>query len=91
MNYKYRAVEKFWRNFYKLGPEQKDSVRRAWQFFKDDPFHPSLGSHEIRELSARAKHTVYAAVIGADLRVIFRIDGSWVTTLDVGTHGIYRA
>jgi hypothetical protein len=29
-------------------------------------------------------------VIEADLLVIFRIDGSWVTTLDVGTHKVYR-
>jgi len=54
VNYKHRAVEKFWRNFYKLRPEQKESVRRSWQLFKGDPFHPSLGSHEIHELSARA-------------------------------------
>jgi hypothetical protein len=77
--------------FYKLRREQKESVRRSWQLFKGDPFHPSLGSHEILELSARAKHTIYAAVIEADLRVIFRIDGSWVTTLDVGSHRVYRA
>src|SRR6266436_4014252 len=50
-----------------------------------------IRTHEIHELSARAKHTIYAAVIEADLRVIFRIDGSWVTTLDVGKHRIYRA
>jgi len=67
VNYKYRAVEKFWRNFYRLSPEQKESVRRAWELFKDNPFRPSLGSHEIHELSARAKHTIYAAVIEADL------------------------
>jgi hypothetical protein len=91
VSYQYRAVEKFWRNFYALRSEQKESVRRAWQVFKHDPFHPSLGSHEIRELSARAKHTMYSAVIEADLRVIFRIDGPWVTSLDVGTHKIYRA
>jgi hypothetical protein len=77
--------------FYRLRPEQKESIRRAWQLFKSDPFHPSLGSHEIHELSARAKHTIYAAVIEVDLRVIFRVDGSWVTTLDVGKHRIYRA
>lgn len=90
MNYRYRAVEKFWRNFYKLRDQQKESVRRAWQIFKRDPFHSSLDSHEIHELSARAKHTIYAAVVESDLRVIFRVDGSWVTTLDVGTHKIYR-
>ena len=91
MKYQYRAVEKFWRNFYKLGSDQKESIRRAWEVFKRDPFHPSLKSHEIHELSARAKHTIYGAVIELDLRIIFRIDGSWITTLDVGTHKIYRS
>jgi hypothetical protein len=69
--YQYRAVEKFWKNFYKLRNEQKESLRRAWQTFKRDPFHPSLGSREIHELSARANHTIYAAVFESDLRVIF--------------------
>jgi hypothetical protein len=86
VSYQYRAVEKFWRNFYKLPNDQKESVRRAWELFRGDPFHPSLRSHEIHELSSRARHTIYAAVVESDLRVIFRIDGSWVTSLDVGTH-----
>ena len=76
--------------FYRLNQSQKASVRHAWQTFKSDPFHPSLGTHEIHELSAKARHTIYSVVIEAELRVIFRIDGSWVTTLDVGTHKLYR-
>jgi hypothetical protein len=91
VSYQYRAVEKFWRNFYRLTPAQKTSVRRAWQTFKDDPFHPSLRTHEIHELSAKARHTIYSVVIEADLRVLCRIDGNWVTSLDVGTHKMYRA
>jgi hypothetical protein len=90
VSYQYRAVEKFWRNFHKLSPQRKESVRRAWQIFKRDPFHLCFRSHEIHELSARAKHTIYSAVIESNLRVIFRIDGRWVTSLDVGTHKIYR-
>jgi hypothetical protein len=58
VSYQYRAVEKFWRNFYRLSPLQKESVRRAWQKFKSDPFHPALASHEIHELSAKARHTI---------------------------------
>jgi hypothetical protein len=56
VSYQYRAVEKFWRNFYRLSPLQKESVRRAWQKFKSDPFHPALASHDIHELSAKARH-----------------------------------
>ena len=89
MIYQYRAIEKFWKSFHRLNASQKASVRRAYNVFKTDPFHPSLGTHEIHALSARAKHTIYSVVIEADLRVIFRIDGSWLTTLDVGTHRIY--
>ena len=90
MSYQYRAVEKFWHNFYRLTPSQKESVRRGWQTFKIDPFDPAIRTHEIHQLSAKARHTIYSAVIEADLRVIFRVDGSWITTLDVGTHKIYR-
>jgi len=90
VSYQYRAVEKFWRNFYRLSDSQKASVRQAWAAVKTDPFHPSLGAHEIHALSAAAGRTVYNAVIEGDLRVLFRIDGSWVTTLDVGTHKLYR-
>lgn len=90
MSYRYRAVEKFWRNFYRLSASQKESVRTAWAVFKTDPFHPALRSHEIRVLSAKAGHTIYSAVIESDLRILFRIDGDWVTTLDVGTHKLYR-
>lgn len=89
MNYQYRAIEKFWKSFYRLKPSQKESVRRAWAIFKSDPFHPTLGTHEIHELSARAKHTIYSVMIESDLRVIFRVDGAWVTSLDVGTHRTY--
>jgi hypothetical protein len=89
VKYQYRAIEKFWKSFYRLSAAQKESVRRAWVIFKIDPFHPRLGTHEIHELSARANHTIYSVVIESDLRVIFRIDGAWVTSLDVGTHRIY--
>lgn len=89
MSYEYRATEKFWKSFYALPVSQKESVRAAWCLFQNDPFHPSLGTHEIHALSARAKHTIYSVVAEGDLRVLFRIDGLWITTLDVGTHKIY--
>lgn len=33
----------------------------------------------------------HSAVIESDLRILFRIDEGWVTTLDVGTHKLYRS
>lgn len=84
------ATEQFWKSFYKLSPAQKESVREKWRVFQRDPFDPSLGVHKIERLSAIAKHTIRSVVIEDDLRVIFRIDGSVITTIDVGDHDIYK-
>ena len=84
------ATEEYWKNFYSLSPEQKAATRAKWTVFKVDPFHPSLGTHKIHKLSAAMRRTVYSVVIEGNLRVIFRRDGDVVTTLDIGTHDLYR-
>lgn len=90
MSYQFQATETFWKEFYVLRSEQKESVRAKWQTFKLDPFHPSLGTHTNWRLSALARHPIRSVIIEGDLRVLFRIDGNMVTTLDIGTHKIYR-
>jgi hypothetical protein len=90
VKYHYRATEKFWTSFYRLGHSQKDSCRQAWQIFKENPFDPRLRTHKIHRLSARYGRTVYAVVIEEDLRLLFFIDGQTVTSLIVGNHGVYE-
>ena len=87
---KFEVVENFWEKFYDLRPEQKESVRQAWTIFKRNPFDPRLRSHRIQRLSSLYRATIYSAVIEADLRIIFRADGETVTTLDLGTHDVYK-
>lgn len=90
MSYDFRATKEYWKNFYSLAHQQKELLREKWKIFKFDPFEPSLRTHRVHRLSALAKHTIYSVVIEGDLRVLFRIDGNVVTTLDVGTHDLYR-
>lgn len=90
MNYRYRAVERFWTSFYRLSPAQKESVRKAWQLFKEDPFDPRLRTHKIQRLSAQYGRTIYAVEIEGDLRSTFFLDGETVVSLVVGTHAIYK-
>jgi mRNA-degrading endonuclease YafQ of YafQ-DinJ toxin-antitoxin module len=90
VSYRYRAAETFWDSFYALSPSQKESVRRAWQIFKDNPFDARLRPHKIHSLSARYKKTIYSAVIEGDLRVVFYIAGNTVWSVDIGTHALYR-
>ncbi len=81
MKYRYRAVERFWTNFYRLAPAQKEAARRAWIIFKKDPFDPRLRTHKIQRLSARYERTIYAVEIEGDLRSTFYLDGETVVSL----------
>ena len=90
MKYRYRAVERFWTSFYRLNPAQKESARRAWKIFKEDPFDPRLRTHKIQRLSAQYGRTIYAVELEGDLRSTFYLDGETVVSLIVGTYDIYK-
>lgn len=90
MRYRYRAAERFWTSFYRLAPGQKESARRAWLIFKQDPFDPRLRTHKIQRLSAQYGRTIYAVEIEGDLRSTFYLDGETVVSLIIGTDDIYK-
>ena len=73
-----------------LPPSQKESARRAWHIFKENPFDPRLGTHKIHKLSAMLRRTVHAVVIEGDLRAVFYLEGNEVVTFNIGTHDIYK-
>ena len=90
MKYRFKPTQQFWESFYALSSSQKESTRRAWKIFKENPFDPRLRSHKIHKLSARYGRTIYAAEIEADLRATFYLEGDLVVTVDIGSHDIYR-
>jgi len=59
MAYPCQATEKFWTGFYGLSDSQKESVRRAWTIFKQDPFDARLQSptHLFSEGKSRGRQT----------------------------------
>ena len=90
MKYHYRAVERFWTSFYRLSPAQKESARKVWLIFKEDPFDTQLRTHKIQRLSAAYGRTIYAVEIEGDLRSLFYLDGAAVVSLIIGTHDLYK-
>jgi mRNA-degrading endonuclease YafQ of YafQ-DinJ toxin-antitoxin module len=90
MKYRFRATRAFWRSFEKASAQQQRRARQAFVIFKQNPFDPRLRSHKIQKLSARYARAIYAAEIEADLRVVFYIEGDVVTTVDIGSHDLYR-
>jgi mRNA-degrading endonuclease YafQ of YafQ-DinJ toxin-antitoxin module len=90
MKYRFRATRAFWRSFAKLSIQQQRRACEMFVIFKQNPFHPRLGSHKIQKLSARYGRVIYAAEIEADLRVVFYIESNTVVTVDIGSHDLYR-
>ena len=90
MKYRYRAVERFWTSFHRLSPAQKESARKVWLIFRENPFDARLQTHKIHRLSAVYGRTIYAVEIEGDLRSLFYLDGETVVSLIVGTHDIYK-
>jgi hypothetical protein len=90
MKYQYKSSENFWESFYDLSSAQKDSTRRPWKIFKENPFDPRLRTHKIHKLSALYARTIYAVEIEGNLRAAFYIKDDCVITVDIGTHDIYK-
>jgi hypothetical protein len=90
MKYRFRPAENFGESFYDLTPSQKDSTRRAWKIFKENPFDPRLRTHKIHRLSAQYGQTIYAVEVEGDLRAVFFIEGDLVVTVDIGPHDVYK-
>ena len=90
MNYRFKPTKRFWESFYDLSSSQKDSTRRAWKIFKQNPFDPRLRPHKIHRLSAEYGQTIYAVDVEGDLRAVFYIEGNLIVTVDIGTHDIYK-
>ena len=90
MNYRYRAVEPFWKHFHRLNDAQKESVRQAWKIFRENPFDLRLRTHKIHKLSSLYGKIIYAADIEGDWRSTFYVDENWIVSVDIGTHDIYK-
>ena len=90
MKYRFRATRAFWRSFARLPVQQQRRAREVFVIFKQNPFDSRLRSHKIHKLSARYGRVIYAAEIEADLRVVFYVDDNTVTTVDIGSHALYR-
>ena len=90
MKCRYRAVERFWTSFYRLSPEQKESARKAWKIFREDPFDSRLRTHKIHSLSAQYGRTIYSVEIEGDLRSTFYLDGETIVSLIIGTHEMFK-
>lgn len=88
--YTFKRTPQFRRSFDDLSPDEQTAARKAFAIFKTNPFDPRLRTHKINRLSALHKKTVYSVAILNNLRAVFHMDGSVVTSLDIGSHDVYK-
>lgn len=84
-----QATSRFKQNFNKLTKEERQLVAEEINFFRDDPFNISLGTHRLKNKFAG----FYAFTVLPDLRIIFRFskpDHTGAILYDIGTHEIYK-
>lgn len=89
-NFKFKATPQFWKSFNALPPQQQEEAKKTFQIFQKNPSDPSLRVHKINRLSALRKNVVRSIVVGDNLRAVFEVKGNVITSLDIGTHDIYK-
>lgn len=86
-----KRAKSFKKAFDDLTPDQQAKARDKFSIFKQNPFDPKLGAHQIKKLSARYRQTVYGAHVEGNLIFTFMVTGvNEVTSLDIGSHAIYE-
>ncbi len=82
-----RVHPHFKKNYKRLPAEIKEKAKEKEKIFRQDPFHPSLGTHK---LHGKDKD-LWAFWINRSYRIkfVFLAD-SEVLFLEIGTHGIYK-
>jgi hypothetical protein len=90
VSWKCQRAPTFRRAFDRLPPARQEKAREKFLIFRENPFDPKLGAHQIKKLSARYRQTVFGIHIESDLVATFLVSGEQhVTSLDIGDHSIY--
>ncbi|SMO40475.1 hypothetical protein [Gracilimonas mengyeensis] len=75
----------FWENYQKLPEEIKQKARKAYQFFKQDPSHPSLRFKKIID-----NPDVYSVRVSMDYRAIGVKKNDTMIWFWIGNHHDYE-
>jgi mRNA-degrading endonuclease YafQ of YafQ-DinJ toxin-antitoxin module len=88
--YTFKRTPQFRRSFDALSAAEQQAAKEAFAIFKNDPFDPRLRTHKINRLSALHRKAVFSVVILNNLRAVFHREGNVITSLDIGSHDIYK-
>ena len=78
-----RATPRFWAAYRELPPEIKETARKAYGLFRDNPRHPSLQFKKVHDDS------IYSVRVTLGYRALGLLEDEEVTWFWIGAHAEY--
>ena len=79
------TLPSFWNNYYRLNQNTKDQVKKAYQLWAKNPFHPSL-----RFKCINKSENIWAVRVSLGYRALGILDSETVTWFWIGSHDQYE-
>lgn len=88
---KNRTSQNFREQYAKLPDSIKEAVRGACLLFHEDPAHPSLRHHQLKEVR-KGKHALgtYSVSVTMQYRALYLVAGDCNVWYWIGTHAQYK-
>lgn len=82
---KSQATSKFWKLYARLPHRIQQCARKAYQLWKENPFHPSLHFKQVDD-----EEPIYSARVSDNYRVLGFLEGDTLIWYWIGTHDQYE-
>lgn len=79
------TLPSFWKAYESLDERTKRRVQKSYQFWAEDPFHPSLHFKCIN-----SQENIWSVRITIGIRAVGIMDGDTVTWFWIGNHDAYE-
>ena len=81
---KSRATPRFWTAYYELPREVRETARKAYLLFRENPAHPGLNFKRIH-----SAEPIYSVRVTRGYRALGVMEGDEVTWFWIGSHADY--
>lgn len=80
-----KRTRQFNKLFAKLHPQVQEQATKAYQLFKQNPYHPSLHFEPISQ-----QEPIYSVRVGRSYRAVGRLEGDTIYWEWIGSHEAYN-
>ena len=80
-----QTLPSFWKEYSRLNESIKLRARKAYELWRENPFHPSL-----RFKCINTKENIWSVRVSKDFRAIGVLDGDTITWFWIGNHDDYE-